>query len=188
MHDEAVMSARVLVVYYSRTGTTKRVAGAIAAAAGADLEEISDRTKRTGLLGYLRSGYEAARRRQIPIGPAIRDPSTYDLVIVGTPVWDMSVSSPVRSYLHRHRAALRNVAFFCTCGGRGGARTFAEMSKICGAAPIATLVVRESEVSRSAEAIRRFVAAFDRALRGAPVPSGPGARPDATEPARGPVH
>ncbi len=188
MHDEAVMSARVLVVYYSRTGTTKRVAGAIAAAVGGDLEEISDRTKRTGLLGYLRSGYEAARRRQIPIGPAIHDPSTYDLVIVGTPIWDMSVSSPVRSYLHRHRAAFRKVAFFCTCGGRGGARAFAEMSKVCAAEPIATLVLREREVLQAAAPISRFAAEIHHALLGAPAPAAPGARPAATEPARGPMY
>ena len=48
----------VLVVYFSRTGHTRVLAEGIARALGADLEEIRDRTDRTGLLGWLRSGAE----------------------------------------------------------------------------------------------------------------------------------
>lgn len=147
--------------------------------------ELRDRSQQ---LGDLRSGYDAARLRRIPIGPTVHDPSTYGLVIIGTPIWNNSVSGPVRSYLHRHRAALHDVAFFCTCGGRGGARAFAEMSKVCGGAPIATLVVRERDVFASAEPIGRFVAEIGRALHLAPVSAAPGASPVATEPARGPIH
>ncbi len=180
------MSSRVLVVFYSRTGTTKGVAESLAGAVRGDLEGIADRTKRSGMLGYLRSGYEAARRRLIQIAPAVHDPSTYDLVIIGTPIWNLSVSSPVRSYLHRHRGAFRKVAFFCTCGGRGDARAFAQMTEISGATPIATLVVRDKEVPRSAQAIARFAADVERDLLGAPPSTVAADRPVSTEPSRNP--
>lgn len=170
MHAETSMSSRVLVVYYSRTGTTKRVAGSLAATLRGDVEEIIDRTNRSGLLGYLRSGYEAARRRQSAIDRAVHDPATYDLVIIGTPIWNLSVSSPVRSYLQRHRDALRRVAFFCTCGGRGGERAFAQMAEICGAKPVATLVVRQHDLLRSTQLIARFAAEIAQALPATPPP------------------
>lgn len=182
---------RALVVSYSRTGTTKKIAESVVAAIDGELEEIIDRTKRSGLLGYLRSGYEAARSRVIPIGPAVRDPSTYDVVIVGTPIWNLSVSSPVRSYLHRHRGAFRNVAFFCTCGGRGGERAFAQMTEICGVTPVATLVVRDAEVARSERAVARFVADIDRALSTmarSTAPSSGGQRTAPAEDVRNPSH
>lgn len=158
------MSPRILVVYFTRTGHTKQVASSIAAALDADTEEISDPTMRSGVLGYLRSGFEAALRRHAPIGASVHNPAQYDLVIVGTPVWNMSVSSPVRSYLHRHRSELRSVAFFCTCGGRGGARAFAQMAQVCGADPASTLVVREAYVERSAAEVARFAADLRAAL------------------------
>jgi flavodoxin len=182
------MRPRILVVYYSRTGNTKRVARTIAAALDAEIEEIVDRTRRSGVLGYLRSAFQAALQRPAPIDPAVRDPAQYDLVIVGTPIWDMSVSSPVRSYLRRHRGSLRSAAFFCTCGGRGGERAFARMADVADARPVATLIVREAEVERSAPAVDRFAAEIRGKVvsRGAPMPVPPSptvpAGPAATKP------
>ena len=151
------MPARILVVYYSRSGHTKQVAEQIAKATGADLEAIVDPTKRSGILGYLRSGFEASRGRLVEIGKSMHDPSAYDVVVIGTPIWDMSVTSPVRSYLAREQARLPSVAFFCTCGGHGGERAFAQMTRVASKRPTATLIVREAELARSAEAIARFV-------------------------------
>ena len=161
----------------------------IGAAVDGDLEQIVDRTKRTGALGYLRSSYEAFRRRLVTIEPGTHDPSTYDLVIVGTPIWNLSVSSPVRSYLHHHGGALRNVAFFCTCGGRGQERVFAQMADLCGAKPLVTLAIRDDEVRHPEEPIARFVAEIDRKLPGmTPVAIAPEIResraPDSERPRR----
>ena len=169
------MKPRILVVYFTRTGHTKQVAHSIAAALEADTEEIADPTTRSGVRGYLRSGFEAAFKRPVPIGPAVHDPAQYELVIVGTPIWNMSVSSPVRSYLDRHHGNLRGVAFFCTCGGQGGERAFAQMADVCGAKPAATLIVREADVERSAPAVERFAAELRQALVSAtpPPPTAP---------------
>lgn len=78
---------------------------------------------------------EAARKRPSRIAPAKYDPSLYDLVVIGTPVWAWSVSSPVRAYLMENKARLRQVAFFCTLGNRGSESTFAQMQDLAGKAP-----------------------------------------------------
>lgn len=55
-----------LIVYYSRTGVTARVAHALARTCGADLEQIADLRPRHGMAGYLRSALEALRQRPAP--------------------------------------------------------------------------------------------------------------------------
>jgi flavodoxin len=150
---------RTLVVYYSRTGTTRELATAIAQALGADVEEIVDPTPRAGLLGYLASGFDSVTQREAPIRPRARDPRDYDLVVVGTPVWAGNMSSPVRAYLAAARGRLPAAAFFCTMGGRGSERAFLEMEKLSGARPAAVLAMREgARWTPTQKAIRDFAA------------------------------
>ncbi len=152
---------KVLVAHYSRTGNTRRIARAIAAALNADVEELRDPTDRAGVLGFLRSGLEAWAGWLVALEHPRRAPEDYELVVVGTPVWGMSVSSPVRTYLWHERAKLPRVAFFATMGGTGAERAFEQMKGVAGRGPIATLVVRESVAERGAppEEIARFARA-----------------------------
>ena len=144
--------SRVLVVFHSRSGTTRRIARAIADSLEADVEEIIDLKPRTGLFGYLGAGLDAIRRRCTPIGDVARDPAEYDLVIVGSPVWVGRMSSPVRSYLDRNRGKFKAAGFFCTCGGNtNDAAPFAEMAEIAGCTARAVLVVTDAEEARGVE-------------------------------------
>ncbi len=58
-----------LVVYYTRTGNTRFVAQTIAAEIGADVEEVVDLKKRSGVLGYLSGGSDARRGKETEIAP-----------------------------------------------------------------------------------------------------------------------
>lgn len=151
-------ASKVLVVYYSRTGTTRRLAEALAKALQADIEPVIDTKSRSGVVGYLRSVAEALQKRGAPLKPMKADPRSYDLVVIGTPVWAWSVSSPVRSYLAANRGCLPDVAFFCTMGSRGSERAFAEMQAIAGKAPRARCAVTAREVA--SEAYGRHIAQF----------------------------
>ena len=73
--------SRILVVCYSRCGTTLEVATRIAERCGADLELIKDKTPRDGFLGWLRSAFEARMRRQPWIQPPRRAVGDYALVV-----------------------------------------------------------------------------------------------------------
>jgi hypothetical protein len=165
--EARMADAKTLVVYFSRSGVTQRAAETLGATLHADLERIVDRTNRAGPLGFLRSVVEALRRRTAPIEPATRDPASYTLVVVATPVWAWSVSSPVRAYLTNVRARLPEVAFLCTMGARGEARAFAEMTRIAGKAPraVCALNARQAGSQEGARLIARFAAEL-----GAPQP------------------
>jgi flavodoxin len=151
---------KVLVVYFSRTGHTHQVAGEIAKICGADLEAIREPADRDGLWGYLRTTWQALWSEATPILPCNKDPSDYDLVIIGTPVWDFRLAPPVRSYARQHAGQFKQVAFFCTEGGSGDQRAFAELSRICGLTPVATIAVTERQMAEPAhrEPLQGFVA------------------------------
>jgi flavodoxin len=132
---------RILVVYYSRSGTTRRLAKSLAGRLNADIEEICDYRNRSGPGGYLRSLMEAIRQIPAEIVPHGLDVGSYDLVIIGTPVWAGSVSTPVRGYLAENRQHFRHVAFFCSFGGRGSESAFSQMRALAGKPPLAVLKV-----------------------------------------------
>ena len=140
--------ARTLVVCFSRTGHTQGIADRVAKSLGADLEVITEKHSRRGIIGYLRSGWQASRHFEPRIEASRFDPFEYDLVVIGTPIWNFSLSSPVRSYLSAHKGAFKEVAYFCTCGGRGDAKVFAQMTAVTGRLPQATLTIREAELDK----------------------------------------
>lgn len=153
--------SRILVVYYSRTGNTKKLAEEIASQLGADIEEIVDTAHRKGPLGYLRSAFDVLAGRPAELRTT-RDPYPYDVVVVGTPVWVGSVSAPVREYLVRNAGSIRHAAFFATYGGSGAMGVFRQMEDLCGTAPVALLSVREADLAHGREALK--IDAFTNAV------------------------
>ena len=137
--------AKTLVVYYSRDGTTKRVAGEIAKHLKADIEEIIDTKNRKGIFGYVFAGRDAMRKRLAEIKPVKKDPAKYDVVAIGTPIWGWSMTPAIRTYISLNIHKFKRVAFFCTMGGSGGMKTFAEMENIL-KKPIAVLELKADEV------------------------------------------
>jgi flavodoxin len=140
---------KILIAYYSRTGTTKKVSEALAEKIGAETEEIRDNVDRSGAMGYMASGRDAMKRKVIELEPGKFNPADFDLVIVGTPVWSWNISVPVRSYLNWQKNNLKKVAFFCTMGGSGDERTFSEMEKIINQKPAATMSARTIDVVKN---------------------------------------
>lgn len=149
---------KILVAYYSRTGTTKKAAEAIAAELNCETEEIKDTKERKGILGYLRSGRDATKRYTTELKPLKKNPAAYDLVVVGTPIWSWNVTPPARTFLRNNKAKLKNVAFFCTMGGSGSEKAFKEMETECGRKPVATLALLTKAVvsSEFKEKTRKF--------------------------------
>jgi menaquinone-dependent protoporphyrinogen IX oxidase len=159
----AEMAARkMLIVFYSRSGTTRMVAQALAAELKCDADEIVATKSRAGFVGIMRSLIEGMRRRPAQIAPARFNPSSYDLVVIGTPVWAWSVSSPIRAYLIDNNKNLPQVAFFCTLQHRGDEATFAQMQDLVGKVPRTKVAFRAEDVI--AGRFRSGLAEFIRAL------------------------
>lgn len=110
---------KTLVVYYSKTGTTKKIAAEIAKKLSADTDEITDLAKRTGVINWLRSCRHSILMKETKIKYS-KDPKKYDKIIVGTPVWAGSLVPAVRTYLKKNRLDNKKAVFFCTCGTNEG--------------------------------------------------------------------
>ena len=154
---------KILVVFYSRTGFTRRVAEQIAKRLQCDLCELREKRRREGALGYLRSIFEALTRREPELQEPGVDPSRYALVILGTPVWAGRVCSPMRAFLTRHRLGGAEVAVFCTLGGSGAEGVLSALALQAGKTPRAGLALTDSEIDTGATA--RKLDAFVEALR-----------------------
>ena len=137
-------TSRVLVVYYSRTGTTRKVAETLKQELKADLEEIIDKKNREGLKGWLMAGRDAGNKALTEILEPTRNPKNYDLVVIGSPVWNDTVSTPIRTYLTKYRGSLSKVAFFTTQKSEKTNAT-SDMEEILGKKPIAAIQLREKQ-------------------------------------------
>lgn len=155
---------KILVVFYSRTGITRKIAEAIARYGDCDLEAISDGLDRTGMLGYWRCGYEALTKKCPDIVTLIHDPADYAVVVVGTPVWASHMASPIRSFVVGHGGEFKSVAAFCTMGGSGGEAAVNEIGALCGKSLAARMVLTDRQISdgQYREQLEKFAATLER--------------------------
>ena len=139
---------KILVAFYSRSGKTKKVAETVSEILKCDKEEIFDIKSREGIVGFLRAGTDGNLRRLTTIKEIKNNPSLYDLVIIGTPVWSSSVSTPIRTYLSLYQEDFKKVAFFCTRLGTDSKKVFDDMKSISQKTPLALLELTSREVAR----------------------------------------
>jgi flavodoxin len=137
-----------LVVFYSRTGTTKKVAQVICSQLQADCEELIDTKKRTGILGYLRTHRDVGAKALTTLHEPKYTPHDYDVVILGTPVWRNSVSTPVRTYISTFKEQFKYVAFFSTQTNEKR-DVLKELRDLCDQIPLASLTILEDDVKEN---------------------------------------
>jgi flavodoxin len=160
LNGEAAMSAqcRILVVYYSRSGTTQRIAELLASEFGADVEAIrepGELAARAGARGYVRSLIDVLCHRQVKVMPRLHDLSAYDAVVVGSPVWASHASAPALAWLKQHGAAIRHLALFCSLGGSGSESALEQMAKAAGKSPLATCAITARDLQRHIDGTKR---------------------------------
>ena len=158
---------RILVVYYSHTGNTERVAKDLAARLRADVERIEDKADRSGFTGYLGAIYDSVRKVAADIGKPQKDPADYALAVVGTPVWAWNITPAARAYLQATKGRPRAVAFFVTSGNTDAAKIVPEMEAVSGQKAIASTGFTANELKDPA-AYESKLGAFVKALEARP--------------------
>lgn len=136
----------ILIVYYSRTGTTKKVAEYLRTKLQCDIEEIFDTKDRSGTIGYLIAGRDAMQKNLTTIKALTKNPADYDLVIIGTPVWAWTMSTPIRTFITENKNNLKNIACFCTMGSSGDAPTFEHIQSLANKPSVAQLALKTKDV------------------------------------------
>jgi len=153
---------KILVTFYSRTGSTKKVGEMIAKALKADFEEIFDTKKRKGIFGYFSAGKDASKKSLTKLKPLKSKIENYDLVVVGTPIWAWSISTPIRTFLSENKSKFKKLAFFSTRGGSEPEPVFNEMAEIS-KKPVCTLSFTTKQVMK--ENIEKQVNSFAKKIQ-----------------------
>ncbi len=89
---------KTLIVYYSRTGTTKTVATALADTLGADLGEIRCGRYRPGIFRYPRAGYDSLKGNLPPIEAPPIDAENCDLAVKSEDIGASRASDALRGF------------------------------------------------------------------------------------------
>jgi len=117
-----------LVVYYSLEGNTRYIAENIASEIDAEILELKplSEIKSSGFSKYLWGGKQVVMGKKPELQSISIDPSDYDTIFIGTPVWAFSFSPAVNTFLSKYKISGKKVALFCCDGGSKG-KTFANM-------------------------------------------------------------
>jgi len=94
---------KTLVIYYSRTGKTKLISETLKKHLNADLLEIKDLKDREGTWGYLTAAFDAIFNRHTPIEPEKIDFSSYQSIVVASPVWNWKISTPIHTFFDANK-------------------------------------------------------------------------------------
>ena len=125
--------SRKLVAFFSASGTTRKSAQMIAEAAGADLYEITPKKLYTRAdLDWMnkksRSSIEMSDKKIRPemVGETV-DPSKYDEIILGFPIWWYVAPTIVNTFLESADFSGKKIVLFATSGGSGFGNTVKEL-------------------------------------------------------------
>lgn len=117
--QEADVSAKTLVVYFSCTGTTKPLAEYAAEITGADLYEIVAEDPYTEAdLAYYTNGRADQEQNDPDARPAIsggvENMDAYDTIILGYPIWHGQAPRIISTFLESYDFSGKTIVPFCT--------------------------------------------------------------------------
>jgi flavodoxin len=157
--------SNILVVVYSHTGTSRRVAELLCSQQGWRMAEIVDDSPRSGVFGNLRCLFDSLFK----LRPAIRydgpPPHGFDAVVLVSPIWALQLAGPMRSFVATRRDHLPDVAVVSVMGGQGAPNAAAEIARLTGRTPLLSTAFTASEVDNGSYASR--LEAFGAAVNAA---------------------
>ena len=143
---------KVLVVYYSRTGHTQLVAEKLAKKFAADIEQLIDQHKRTGVFGASSAGKDAIASKTTVIGPLKHNPKDYDIILIGGPSWFGNTTPAVRTFIMQNDLSNKKIGLFGMCHVTGVEHALQEAADLITkgkAEKFPTMPLRERELKEA---------------------------------------
>ena len=151
------MSKKSLVLFYSWSGNTRRIAQIIAEKTGADLRELQPETPYSqNYNAVLSQAKQEIQQKQYPaLRPIDMDWNAYDVVYLGTPNWWSSIAPPVSSFhevMPTNKTIIPFCTPFCTHGGGGEGHIAHDMRSYCIGCDVLPLLSIQGDGGKRAEA------------------------------------
>lgn len=121
-----------LVVYYSHSGNTRRLAEEIHKRVGGDILEISTSFKYPGQYEELTKVAKEQQRENFrpPLDMKMPDMSQYGVIYLGYPNWWSGMAMPVYTFVEQSGVNGKIILPFCTHGGGGLGHSVADLKKL----------------------------------------------------------
>ena len=137
---QSVRRKKVLVVYFSRTGTTKTVAKKIKKMTGGTMFQIQ--TKKKYPSDYDKMLDTAQKEQNEKARPVlkkkVKSMKKYDVIVIGYPIWWGDAPMAVYSFLESYDLSGKIIVPFCTSGGTGIGGSVKNIKKVCKGAKVKT--------------------------------------------------
>ncbi len=123
--DDTEAGKKVLVAYFSATGTTKKLAEYAADAMDAELYEIVPKQPYTSAdLDYGDKNSRSTKEMNDPdsrseINGSVKNMADYDIVFIGYPIWWGEAPRIVSTFMENYDFSGKTVVTFSTSGGSG---------------------------------------------------------------------
>ncbi|MEI6602491.1 MAG: hypothetical protein WCL54_03285 [Clostridia bacterium] len=122
-----------VVLYFTRTGNTKRIAQKISDRAGAELVEITDGKNWKGIFGFIKGGfYSSTWRTTEAITSPIVDLSLFDKVVIVSPMWASNVAPAVFSLLMKEITHIKQLHLVIKSEGAPAEASFFKLEEKVG--------------------------------------------------------
>lgn len=150
---------KTLVVYFTRTNTTKILAEEIGKRLDATVELLKDKRNWSGVLGFLSGGRAALKKEMTEIEELENRIEDFDLLVIGTPVWVGTMPPAIRTFISNNKSKLKKMAIFMSQGSAEKQRIFSDIKELSGIEPIAELFCSTKSVRSGAHetALTEFV-------------------------------
>ncbi|MDE6999695.1 MAG: NAD(P)H-dependent oxidoreductase [Lachnospiraceae bacterium] len=159
--QEADVSSKTLVVYFSCTGTTKPLAEYAAEITGADLYEIVAEDPYTEAdLAYYTNGRADQEQNDPDARPAIsggvENMDEYDTIILGYPIWHGQAPRIISTFLESYDFSGKTIIPFCTSHSSGIGSSADNLHILCSDSAV-WLDGRRFEAGTSKEIIEEWI-------------------------------
>lgn len=104
----------VLVVYYSRMGYTKKIAYEVANQLGGTILQINTTCNTSNTLGFWWCGRFGMLRKGMPINDININLKKYKKIIIISPIWVFSISSPIREFCLKNHNDFNSTEYILT--------------------------------------------------------------------------
>lgn len=158
--------SKVLVVSYSYTGTSRKLAQLLCRQQNWPLGEISEHYSREGLRGLWDCLADSWLRRTPTIRYAGSATANFDAVVLVSPVWALRLAGPMRSFISARLGQFPDVAVIFVRGVRGGLGAVSKVAGILGRNPILSTAFNQRDVQDGNCAAR--LTAFASAVQWSP--------------------
>lgn len=139
-----------IIVYYSKTGNNKKLGEILKEKLNFTSEEIIDKKRREGILGFIVSGYDALFKRLTQIENLKQDIENFEHIIIGTPVWAGNITPAIRTFLVENKDKIKNYSVFSvSVYGEKNIKILNDFENIIGFKPKVFMFIKDDDLKNN---------------------------------------